>query len=204
MTKVAAVVGSRREGSYTRAALRYALDGAERVGADTDLVDLGDPELDVPLYHPDRDAEEAGDVADLLARVRAADGVLLGTPVYHGSYSSTFRSFHDYCSFDEYEDTVVGLCCVAGGGTVATTLDHLRDTVRGVHGWTMPHQVGIRNASDRFQSRETAPDPDEYGATAAYELVDDGLRDRTLELGRRAAVYAARMPEFAPVEDYEW
>lgn len=204
MTKVAAVVGSRREGSYTRAALRYALDGAESAGAETDLLDLGDPELDVPLYRPDRDVADAGDVADLLGRVRVADGVVLGTPVYHGSYSSTFRNFHDYCSYDEYEDTVVGLCCIAGGGTIATTLDHLRDTVRGVHGWAMPHQVGVRDAADRFERRETAPDDEAYGAAAAYDFVDESLRNRTLELGRRAAVYAERMPEFAPIESHEW
>ena len=114
MTRVVAVSGSMREGSYTKAALHYALDAAETAGVETDFIDLAT--VDLPLYNPDVDTAEAGDAEELLARMRAADGVLLGSPVYHGSYSAAFRSFHDYCSFDEYENTVVGLLVAAGGG----------------------------------------------------------------------------------------
>jgi NAD(P)H-dependent FMN reductase len=174
MTRVVGVSGSRRDGSYTLKTLPYALEAAEAAGAETDLIDLG--AVDLPLYHPDRD--EQGDSADLMRRMREADGVILGSPVYHGSYSSTFRSFHDYCSFDEYEDTAVGLLVVAGGGTIASTLDHMRVTVRGVHGHVVPHQVGVRNASDRFD-----------GET----LVDDDIRERTEKLGRRVVEAARRL-----------
>lgn len=41
-----------------------------------------------------------------MARVRAADAVVVGSPNYHGSYASPVRDFHDYCGFDEYEDDV--------------------------------------------------------------------------------------------------
>jgi NAD(P)H-dependent FMN reductase len=174
MVRVVAVSGSRRDGSYTRKALGYALDAAADAGAETDFIDLG--AVDLPLYHPDID--EQGDSPELMARMRAADGVLVGSPVYHGSYSSTFRNFHDYCSFDEYEDTVVGLLAVAGGGSYGSTLDHMRVTVRGVHGFVIPHQVGIRSAYEKF-------DGDEF--------TDDALRDRTEKLGRLVAEYADRM-----------
>ena len=204
--RVVAVCGSRRAGSYTQAGLRYALAGAAAAGAETELLDLGDPELEFPLFHPDRDAETAGDVADGLRRVRRADGLLLGSPVYHGSYSSAFRSFHDWCSFDEYEDTAVGLLATAGGGSYASTLDHMRSTVRGVHGWVVPHQVGIRNASSRFESRPsddgdatTAADVDGDiplpPADTAYVFTDESLRDRTLELGREVTAAAERLSE---------
>jgi len=206
---VVAVCGSRRTGSYTRAGLRYALAGAAAAGAETELLDLGDPELEFPLFHPDRDAEAAGDVADGLQLVRRADGLLLGSPVYHGSYSSAFRSFHDWCSFDEYEDTAVGLLATAGGGSYASTLDHMRSTVRGVHGWVVPHQVGIRNAASRFASRPTdatnATDDGNDATTStdgdhlppadtAYVFTDDSLRDRTLKLGREVTT-AARLSD---------
>ena len=178
MTRVVAVCGSRRDGSYTRAALQYALDTASEAGAETDYIDLG--AVDLPLYHPDVDAEEQGEAVDLLARTRAADGVLLGSPVYHGSYSSTLKNFHDYCGFDEYEDTVTGLLAVAGGGSYGTTLDHMRSTVRGVHGWVVPHQVGIRKASTRFEGDR---------------FVDAALRERTEKLGRLVAEHAARFAD---------
>lgn len=195
--RVVAVCGSRREGSYTRAALHYALDAAAEAGAETDYIDLGDPALDVPLYHPGVDPEDAGDVAELLERMRAADGALIGTPVYHGSYSSTFRSFHDWCSFDEYEDTVVGLFAVAGGGSYEATLEHMRATIRGVHGWTAPLQVGLRNARQRFERRDGPGEG--IGAESNFEFVDEGLRERTLKLGRRVAHYAGNKDEFLDV-----
>jgi NAD(P)H-dependent FMN reductase len=203
MTRVVAVSGSLRDGSYTKAALHYALDAAGTAGVETDMIDLA--AVDLPLYDPDRDTEDAGDAEELLARVRAADGVLLGTPVYHSSYSAAFRNFHDYCSFDEYENTVVGLLVAAGGGTIADTLNDMRTTVRGVHGWTLPTQVGLRGASGKFETRSREPDPDEIGADADYAFTDDDLRARTCKLGYRVGTYAKRAPEFIRIKDEpEW
>jgi len=174
MTTVVAVSGSRRDGSYTRTALRCALRGAAEAGAETELLDLRTVEL--PLYDPDEG--DRGDAATLRRTVREADGLLLGSPVYHGSYSSAFRNFHDYCSFDEFENTAVGLLATAGGGTYGVTLDHMRSTVRGVHGWVVPHQVGIRNASSAFVDGE---------------FTDDDLRERTEKLGRVVTEHAERL-----------
>jgi azobenzene reductase len=171
---VVGVTGSRRDGSYTKRAVEHALDAADRTGADRDHVDLG--AVDLPLYHPDRDAEDCGEAADLMARVRAADGVIVGSPNYHGSYSSTFRNFHDYCTFDEYDDTVVGLVVVAGGGTIASTLDHMRVTMRGVHADVVPEQVGVLNAYEKFDGDD---------------LVDEDVADR-VETVAAAVVEAAR------------
>ena len=199
MTRVVAVSGSMRDGSYTRAALHYALDAAEAAGVETDFIDLS--AVDLPLYDPDLDTEDAGEAADLMARMRAADGVILGSPVYHGSYSAAFRNFHDYCSFDEYDNTVVGLLVVAGGGTIADTLTDMRGTVRGVHGWTIPHQVGLRGARNYFEERDRDPNPGELGSESAYEFTDEDLRARTCKLGYRVGTYAKRAPSFIDIED---
>ncbi len=203
MTRVVAVSGSLRDGSYTKAALHYALDAAGTAGVETEMIDLA--AVDLPLYDPDRDTADAGDAEELLAKVRAADGVILGTPVYHSSYSAAFRNFHDYCGFDEYEETVVGLLVAAGGGTIADTLNDMRTTVRGVHGWTLPTQVGLRGASGKFENRSREPDPGEIGADADYAFTDDDLRSRTCTLGYRVGTYAKRAPEFIRIEDEpEW
>jgi azobenzene reductase len=175
---VLAVSGSLRDSSYTRTALRYALDAAAEVGAETSLLDLR--EYDLPVYDPDID--DQGDGAEVMRLVREADAVALGTPVYHGSYSGALKNFHDYCGFDEYEDTTVGLLATAGGGSYGSTLDHLRITVRGVHGWVLPHQVGIRGASGEFEA-----DP---GAIDDRAFVDDKLEERTRKLGRMLTEYA--------------
>jgi NAD(P)H-dependent FMN reductase len=148
MTTVLAIAGSRRDGSHTLSALRYAIDVAAEEGARTDLLDLAT--VDLPLFHPDRDDADAGEAVALLERVRAADALLVGSPVYHGSYSSTLKNFHDYCSKSEYEDTAVGLVAVAGGGSYGPALEHMRGTVRNVHGWVVPEQVGVRRARAKF------------------------------------------------------
>ena len=177
MTRIAAISGSRREASTTRAALSVALAAAADAGAETDLIDLG--AVDLPLYHPDEDAQ--GDSEALKRRVREADGVLAGTPVYRGSYSSTFKNFHDFCGSEEYENTAVGLLATAGGGSYGGTLDHLRSTFRNVHAWTVPHEVGIEGASGRV---ETGADP---------RITDDDLRRRTETLGRVVTAHAERL-----------
>jgi len=171
MTRVVAVSGSLRDDSYTRRALAYAVRAARDSGAEAELVDLR--EYDLPLYDPD--VGDTGDAAELKRTVREADGVVLGSPVYHGSYSAAFRNFHDYCGFDEYEDTVVGLLATAGGGTYGSTLDHMRITVRGVHGLVLPHQVGIRKARNEFDGDE---------------LLDAGIEERVEKLGRLVAEHA--------------
>ncbi|RLM56607.1 NADPH-dependent oxidoreductase [Halobellus sp. Atlit-31R] len=155
MITLVAVCGSRRGRSHTRKSLERVLTTARREGVETELLDLG--AVDLPLYHPDVD--EQGDSARLKQLVRDAEAVVIGSPVYHGSYSSTFRNFHDYCSKEEYRDTAVGLVATAGGGSYGPALEHLRSTVRGVYGHTVPEQVGIRRASEKYDG-DTLTDVD--------------------------------------------
>ncbi|PAU83676.1 NADPH-dependent FMN reductase [Halorubrum salipaludis] len=182
MTRIVAVSGSRRTASTTRAALSVALDAAADAGAETDLIDLG--AVDLPLYHPDEDGQ--GDSEALTRRVREADGVLAGTPVYRGSYSSTFKNFHDFCGSDEYANTAVGLLATAGGGSYGGTLEHLRSTFRNVHAWTVPHEVGIRGASSVVETGD---------ADAGPRITDDDIRRRTETLGRVVVEHAERLRE---------
>ncbi|KYH26932.1 iron-sulfur flavoprotein [Halalkalicoccus paucihalophilus] len=175
--RVVAVCGSLRDGSYTRLALGHALTAAREAGASVELLDLR--EYDLPVYDPD--TEDTADAEQLMREIREADAVLLGTPVYHGTISAALKNALDYCGFDEFEDTTVGLLAVAGGGTYGPTLEHLRASVRAVHGWALPHEVGIRNASDEFD--------------ADGEFLDASLETRVRKLGRQAVEYAFIDPE---------
>jgi len=173
---VVAIPGSLRAESHTRTALGRALDGVERAGGTAEMLDLR--EYDLPLFDGDHDA--AGDATALAADVRAADAVLLGTPMYHGSYSSTLKTALDYCGFDEFEDETVGLLAVAGGGFPTPALEHLRSVCRALNAWVIPHQVAIPRASSAIEDGE---------------IVEDGLDRRTLVLGRRAVQYADIEPD---------
>ena len=172
---VVAISGSRRKGSYTRRALEIALDAAAEAGATTELLDLR--EIDLPPFDPDADDTEK--VQSFKRRVEQADGILLGTPVYHGSYAATLKDALDHCGSDQFEDATVGLLATAGGGSYASTLDHLRVVVRTIHGRSIPEQVGIRGAYDKFDGDE---------------LTDDDLEERVRTLGREVARWAAVDP----------
>ncbi len=173
---VVGLAGSLREESYTRRGVERALEGARRAGGTAELLDLR--EYDLPTYDADRDG--AGDAAAFAARVREADAVLLGTPMYHGSYSSTLKTALDYCGFDEFEDKTVGLLAVAGGEFPVTALEHLRSVCRALNAWVIPHQVAIPRAHSQFEDGD---------------LVDGDLDERTLTLGRRAVQYADIEPD---------
>ncbi|WIV67874.1 NADPH-dependent FMN reductase [Natrialbaceae archaeon AArc-T1-2] len=176
--RVVAICGSLREESYTRLALERALEEASRLGAETELLDLREWEL--PLFDADVDREDAGDAAAFAARVREADSVLLGSPMYHGSYSSPLKTALDYCGFEEFEDKTVGLLAVSGGSFPVTTLEHLRSVCRALNAWVLPHQAVVPNASEAFED----------GA-----FVEESLEQRVATLGRRAVEYAAIEPD---------
>jgi NAD(P)H-dependent FMN reductase len=120
--------------------------------------------------------------------VQAADSILLGTPVYHGSYSAPLKNALDYCGFDEFEKKTVGLLCVAGGSFPITALDHLRSVCRSLDCWVVPHQAAIPRASSAFRGDE---------------LTDDSVRRRVTTLGKEAVQYAGITPDPASLESEE-
>ena len=182
---VAAIVGSLRDESYTRLSCQRALTAAgEYDGVETDCIDLRTFELPVL----DADDKHAGDADELRDRVRSADAVILGTPVYHGSYSSALKNALDYCGFDEFENTTAGLLCVAGGSFPTTTLDHLRSVCRGLNAWVVPHQVAIPRVSNHYERGE---------------LADEKVADRIDVLGRRMVEYATIEPDPRTIEAEE-
>lgn len=172
---VVAVCGSRREGSYTRRALEEALSGVEATGGTTELLDLA--ELHLPPLDPDVDV--AGDSDAVQRTIREADAVILGTPMYHGSYSGVLKNALDYCGFDEFENTTVGLLVVSGGPFPTPALDHLRVVCRSLHAWVLPYQAAIPQARTVF---------DDNGFT------DKELQERIRMLGIRAVEYASIEP----------
>jgi len=83
---VAGICGSLREGSRTRRAVELALAGAASAGAETHLIDLRDYELTFCDGKED-ESDYPPDVNRLRQDVRAAHGLILGTPEYHGGVS---------------------------------------------------------------------------------------------------------------------
>ncbi|MFP4590880.1 MAG: NADPH-dependent FMN reductase [Halobacteriales archaeon] len=172
-TRVIAVCGSLRDDSRTRTALELALAAAEAAGAETELVDLR--AYDLPPYGRVTPVGRAGDVPALRETVDAADGILLGTPIYHGSYASPLKTALDYCKREHLRGSTVGLLATAGGRFPTKGLEHLRNVCRHLNAWVVPTEVAIPNASE---------------VIVDGEVVDPSYEDRVRELGRDVTRYA--------------
>jgi NAD(P)H-dependent FMN reductase len=170
-TQAVAVCGSLAADSVTRVALREALRAARSAGAQTTFVDLR--EYDLPTF--DADNQDAGDAPELRTELRNADAIVLGTPMYHGSFSSTLKTAVDYSGFDEFEDTTVGLLAVSGGSFPRTALEHLRSVVRALDAWPLPLDVAV---------------PDSHEQVVDGTLVDESLQERVNRLGSELVKYA--------------
>jgi len=183
--RIVALCGSLRDQSTTRAALAHTLAAAQQQGAETDLIDLRN--LDLPLYDADRST--AGDAPELTARLRDADGIVLGTPVYHGSYASALKTALDYCGFEELEDKPVGLLAVAGGRFPTPGVMHLHAVCVWLRAHPLPHHVAVPNASDAIENGQ---------------ITDSDTARRAEELGERITRRAVQFsvdPKAAPALD---
>jgi len=174
--RIVAICGSLRRGSYTRAALRIALEGAAEVGAVTQLIDLRDYELIFCNGEKDKSGYPA-DVFKLQREVKQAQGIILGTPEYHGGMSGVLKNALDLMGFDEFEGKMIGLLGISGGQMGAVNaLESLRTIGRALHAWVVPEQILIARAWQQF-------DP-------SGNLKDANLDNRLREVGRQVARFA--------------
>ena len=133
-------------------AVRCALLGAEQSGAAAELLDLAT--YDLPFLGRDQGPAAVKAVERFLGDLRAADGIILGSPEMHGSISGVLKNALDLADREVFEGKMLGLIGVAGGRMGASeTLSHLRAIGRSLHAWVVPTQVSIAAANEAFDSR---------------------------------------------------
>ena len=99
---VVGISGSLLPGSCTRMALDIALQGAQHAGASIQLIDLRDYELPF-CAGKSGELERSEDIVRLRQAVQQAQGVILGTPVYHGGFSGVLKNARAAMGFEEFE-----------------------------------------------------------------------------------------------------
>ena len=146
------------------------------LGAETRLLDLRVYELMFSTGRVD-EATCPPDVLRLRRDLRAAQGIILGTPEYHASFSGVLKNALDLMGFDEFEGKMLGLLGVSGGRLGAiNALTSLRMVGRALHAWVVPKQVSIAEAHRAFDAEGRLQDPRTEGAL--------------LEVGRQVARFA--------------
>lgn len=134
--------------------MRHVLNAAQRAGARINLI--SGPLLQLPLYQPEN--PERGEGARfLVAELALADGIIIGSPGYHGSISGLVKNALDYAedlradARPYFSGRAVGCIATAGGWPGAiNTLSALRDIVHALRGWPTPLGAAINSAENVF------------------------------------------------------
>ncbi len=149
--KIIGINGSLRSQSYSASALNQAMIRLQALGADIETLDLR--QMSLPFCNGGDNYPDYPDVEILRSKVKAADGLVLATPEYHGAASGVIKNALDLMSFDELTGKVTGLISVLGGQTNSNALNELRIIMRWVHGWVIPEQIAVGQAWKTFDEQ---------------------------------------------------
>ncbi|HET9510485.1 MAG TPA: NAD(P)H-dependent oxidoreductase [Sphingomonas sp.] len=147
---IVALGGTSRPQSSTGAALARALAIAEARGARTTLL-TGDA-IAFPNFEPGQN--DGNPMLDaFLAALRTADGVIIGSPGYHGTFSGLVKNALDHVELMAKDDRpyfhglpVGHIATAAGWQAAVATLIGLRSITHALRGWPTPLGVAINTA----------------------------------------------------------
>ncbi|MBX2980866.1 MAG: NAD(P)H-dependent oxidoreductase [Flavobacteriales bacterium] len=136
------------------------------------LVDL--QELDLPLFHERlKFLENPGpEVLAFAEQVRSADGVIMVSPEYNGSYPASLKNVIDLLTEDWRKKPIalVPVSSGAFGGTQVVT--QLLFTLWKIRAWVVPGAMHVPNVKDNFQEDGTAVDAEAW-ARRTTALLDE-------------------------------
>ena len=121
--KIVGFAGSSSRPSRTRALVEaLANAAARRAGGDVTLYDLNEvhPSLGATLDP----ASAPPDLAALIASITEADALIVGSPVYKGTYTGLFKHLFDLIEPKALKDKPVLLSATGGSERHALVLDH--------------------------------------------------------------------------------
>lgn len=97
--KILAINGSHRKGKNTAMMLKLVLQEAESLGVETELIELSELKIkpcsacNHCLRTPECSLQD--DMQGLAAKMRNAEGIVLGSPVYFGNVTGLMKNFMD-------------------------------------------------------------------------------------------------------------
>ncbi len=131
-----------RDSSYSKRILRLVLEKAEKINAETKLLDLR--ELQLPMYNPEQN--NSSEIDKVTEYVKWADAFVLASPDYHGSMSGVMKNFLDFFWSDFAGKTFGYICASHEKGL--TVMDQMRTAIRQCYGWSMPYGISVNSDHD--------------------------------------------------------
>lgn len=149
--RILALGGSTTPMAASERALRMAAQAASDAGAQVEF--LTGRALILPIYDTET-AERSPETKDFVEALRRADGIIIASPGYHGSFSGMVKNALDFAEDLRHDDRpylddrAVGLISVAHGWQTAVgTLNQLRQVVHALRGWPTPLGVAINDSA---------------------------------------------------------
>ena len=164
--------GSPAKPSHTSATIKVLASLFEEDGHKCDVIDLVDYNLPVnnPVYHADAMQSPDQKVRDFAAKVKQAHIVVLGTPLYHGSFSGLLKSALDNLDGDSlYNKQVILVANASGARASMQAAQHLVVVPRTMGGLVYNRLIGTCKA-----------DFEENGGV--YHLVSEEIISRCKEI----------------------
>lgn len=143
--KILLLCGSGTYHSRTHALLTYIGDSLEVKKCEIQMWDLSEQPLPfaLPQYHKDPMQHPDSIVHAFVEAVKTADAIILGSPLYHGSYTGVLKNALDNLAGDAFAGKWVAL--VGNAGSLRAShlqFSHLRQVVNTMGGYTIQTQVG--------------------------------------------------------------
>jgi len=143
---IVGIGGTTRKGSSSERLTSAVLDATERLGARSIM--FGGVKLAALPHFAPESPERTAEERELLDAVRAADGLVIGTPGYHAGVSGMVKNAIDLLEDTRldartyFEGMPVGIVVAAAGWqALGSTLSAMRNVVAAMRGWATP--VGI-------------------------------------------------------------
>jgi FMN reductase len=141
-TKLLAIVGSVTPPGRLLSATRWLLDSASasRKNLEVELINLADKKVAFADGRPPEQYKD--DTAAIIKSVRTADGVIIASPVYRGSFTGALKNLLDHLPVEALAGKPVGI--VAMGATLHHYLGvdwHLRDVLTWFGALVVPTSV---------------------------------------------------------------
>jgi NAD(P)H-dependent FMN reductase len=137
------ISGSVGRRSRTRTLLKVVAAGCKLQGLDPVWYDLGEHDLGIadPAYHFSTDRHPNAEVRALSALATRSVGFVIGSPVYHNSYTGVLKNCLDHLTIRHFEGKPVAIACHGGTMRSMQPADQLRLVIRGLHGIATVNQV---------------------------------------------------------------
>ena len=186
--RILAFSGSARRDSFNQKLVHEAAQGAEQVGAEVTIVNLGDYPLPIMDEDLEREQGTPENAAKLKALFLAHDGLLIAAPEYNSSITPLLKNAIDWVSrptegeepLAAYQGKTAALMSVSPGGLGGLRgLTHLRSILGNIGVLVLPGQIAISQAHEAFD--------------AAGILKDERKRSRVQEFGKTLAETIAKL-----------